>query len=173
VIVTIIPRLERLYKIIHLNQNILRKSVHFILYQVLYRHCLLPPKASGYSLRCAGSHLPDRSGAASSILQWAATEACGWRQSGHPSMDSLLVRMRGSRINGGHCAAAFRAPAACGFASFRTSASALHPGHRACRRLYALWEGAISGCGVADASRRAASTGWRRRRPCPATERAK
>jgi len=35
----------------------------------------------------------------------------------------------------------FRAPAASGSAPFRSSASAPHPGHRAYRRLYAIWEG--------------------------------
>ena len=38
------------------------------------------------------------------------------------------------------------APAATGSAPFRSSASAPHSGHRACRRLYAIWERAIRGC---------------------------
>jgi len=60
------------------------------------------------------------------------------------------------------------APAATGSAPFRSSASAPHSGHRACRRLYAIWERAISGCDAADASRRASSK-RKRRRPCPSS----
>ena len=55
------------------------------------------------------------------------------------------------------------APAATGSAPFRSSASAPHSGHRACRRLYAIWERAIRGCG---ASRRAAPK-QKRRPPRP------